>query len=76
MEEILNIEYHTNRLILKALNKHKSVMRASKVLQVSERKLFRMIKDGKIIKTNGVYSMPEFPNNDKNYITPIETTRS
>lgn len=42
--EILNIEYHTRRLLLRALNKHKFKTRAFAALGVSEKQGYNLIK--------------------------------
>jgi transcriptional regulator with PAS, ATPase and Fis domain len=49
-EEILNIDYHTKRLIVKALNKSATHEKAAKALGISERNLFRLKKQYNIEK--------------------------
>ena len=44
MEEILNIEYHHRRLTLKALNVTKTKGAAAKLLGISERQVYRLIR--------------------------------
>jgi hypothetical protein len=41
MEEILNIEYHTKRLVLKALNQEATIEAAATKLNISVRTLHR-----------------------------------
>lgn len=48
--EILNIDYHTKRLIVKALNQTLSHEKAAKALGISERNLFRLRKQYNIQK--------------------------
>lgn len=43
-QEILNIEYHTKRLILKALNQERTVRDAADSLGISERTLYFHMK--------------------------------
>jgi len=48
MTEILNIEYHTRRLILKALNATKTKDQAAEALGMSVRKLYMVCKQYEI----------------------------
>ncbi len=45
MEEILNIEYHKRRLLLKALNKAEIIKDAAKLLGINQRRLYMWKKD-------------------------------
>jgi DNA-binding NtrC family response regulator len=45
MTEILNIDYHRRRLVLKALNTLPTKSRARKELGISERQLYRYIQE-------------------------------
>lgn len=61
-EEILNIEFHTKRLVIRALNECKNKRAAAKALGICERNLFRLIKQYNIVreKESGVgYFMAE-----------------
>jgi predicted DNA-binding transcriptional regulator YafY len=49
-EEILNIDYHNKRLMLKALNKHPTVEEAAKALGISERTLYRWMDEYNVVK--------------------------
>lgn len=65
-EEILNIEYHTKRLLLKALNKFRSKTKAYMALGISERQLYNLISRYKVrMNEFEVYVIdePEFKNN-------------
>jgi len=42
--EILNIDYHTCRLMVKALNKFRTKAAAAKAMGISERNLYRLKK--------------------------------
>lgn len=54
--EILNIEYHKRRLVIKALNKLPTKVRAYKELGITEKQLYRMIKTYEIRKNEkGAY---------------------
>lgn len=44
MSEILNIDYHTCRLMVKALNKHRTRAAAAAAMGISERNLYRLKK--------------------------------
>lgn len=50
MPEILNIAYHTKRLIITALNKHKTIGRAAVELGVNERSLYNLMDEHNIIR--------------------------
>lgn len=67
MAEILNIEYHTKRLLLKALNQERSQARAAVLLGVTERTVARMVKLYKLKKDRkaGTYSLQE----ETNFVT-------
>lgn len=56
--EILNIEYHTRRLLLRALNKYKFKTRAFAALGVSEKQGYNLIKLHEVVwsKDKGYYS--------------------
>lgn len=49
-DEILNIAYHQKRLIIKALNRFKTIEQAAIELGVSERTLYNLIDEYKIIR--------------------------
>jgi transcriptional regulator with PAS, ATPase and Fis domain len=49
-EEILNIDYHNKRLMIKALNKHPTVALAAKELGMSERNLYRWMDEYKVVR--------------------------
>lgn len=49
-DEILNIAYHQKRLILIALNRFKTIEQAAIELGVSERTLYNLIDEYKIIR--------------------------
>jgi hypothetical protein len=49
-EQILNIDYHTKLLIIKALNRTSSHEKAAKALGISERNLFLLRKQYNIQK--------------------------
>lgn len=48
--EILNIAYHTRRLIVTALNKYKTIGRAAVELGVNERTLYNLMDEHNIIR--------------------------
>lgn len=48
-EEILNIDYHRRRLLLKALNKAGNVEDAAKLLGISWRSVYRLKKEYNIV---------------------------
>lgn len=50
-EEILNIEYHTKRLFIKALNKYPTMDQAAAALGVSTRQVNRWKIEFGVIKT-------------------------
>lgn len=63
-DEILNIEYHVKRIVLKALNKTRFVKQAADMVGVSERTLHRYKKDFNIgcdKKRNEFYLKGERP---------------
>jgi len=49
-EEKLNIDYHSKRLMLKALNKHPTITKAAEELGISERQLYRWIEEYKVVR--------------------------
>lgn len=51
----LNLEKNTNLMILDALNKKRTLRESAKMLGISERTLYRKIKDLNIVKNGGVY---------------------
>ena len=54
--DILNIEYHTARLIVKALNKHKDLYKVAFKVGFSERTLYRKIESYQIKRNHeGVF---------------------
>lgn len=52
MNENLNFEHHYKILIVKALNKSKTIKDASKLLGITDRTLYRWLKQFQIQKTN------------------------
>jgi hypothetical protein len=60
-EEILNIDYHVKRMVLKALNKSDTVGEAAALLGVTKRTVFNKIDDYGILfnKESGEYVLPE-----------------
>lgn len=57
MPEILNLSYHTRRLLLKALNSHKSKAAAARATGLPERTLHNLVKEYEIRKgKDGYYS--------------------
>jgi transposase-like protein len=52
MKENLNFQHHYKILIVKALNKSKTIKDASKLLGITDRTLYRWIKQFEIKKTN------------------------
>lgn len=57
--EILNIEYHTIRLMVKALNKHKTIAKAAKALGMAERLVYNKKQVYDIKRVDGEYKMPK-----------------
>ena len=51
--EILNIEYHTRRLILKALNSSRTHVEAANKLGITDRTLYKMKKEYNIVRSGG-----------------------
>lgn len=58
-DEILNIDHHRRILILKALNKAKSVKGGAVLLGLSERQTFRWIDRFDIIRIDDTFMTPE-----------------
>lgn len=55
-QEILNIEYNKRRLLLKALNTMPTKVKAYRALGITEKQLYRMIRQHQITKdSKGVY---------------------
>jgi hypothetical protein len=52
MTENLNIEYHTKRLIIRALNEKRTIREAAQALGISERNLYELKKQYGIVKCN------------------------
>lgn len=60
MLEILNIDYHKKRLLLKALNRFKTKVEAFQALGISERHFYHLLKEFNIQKNkDGVYFIPQ-----------------
>lgn len=62
IEEILNIEFHTKRLIIRALNECKNKRAAAKALGMTERNLHRLIARYRVVRETsfgGRYFMVE-----------------
>jgi hypothetical protein len=58
-EDILNIEYHTKRLLLKALNKYRYNYEAARELGICERQLYRYKRQYNVIYDNNEWVMVE-----------------
>lgn len=54
MPDTLNIAYHTKILVLRALNREKTIREAAEVLGVSEKTLYNLMKEYNI-KRESVY---------------------
>lgn len=50
--EILNIQYHTRRLFVKALNKYGTQVEAAKAIEISKRTASKYMQEFKIEKVN------------------------
>ncbi len=60
MEEILNIDYHTRRLILKAMNKYRRIKQAALALGITERWLQELrLRYGIYLDEKGSWQAPE-----------------
>lgn len=80
MTEILNIEYHTIRLMVKALNIHKTHAKAAAVLGMDERTIYAKKRQHNIKRIDGKYRMPKVtfivsPIIEGNEITQENTTQ-
>lgn len=54
-EEILNINYHKQRLLVKALNCSPTITAAAKKLQVPLRTVYNLIEEFRVDRKEGVY---------------------
>ena len=59
MEETLNIDYHTRRLVLKAMNKHRRIKEAALALGISERWLQELRHRYGVYLDRGTWKAPE-----------------
>ncbi|MGN6417769.1 MAG: helix-turn-helix domain-containing protein [Pseudobacter sp.] len=59
MTEILNIEYHTVRLMVKALNSSKTKVAAAEKLGISDRTLYNLMENYNIHREGGVNKSPK-----------------
>lgn len=68
--ETLNIEYHTRRLLLKALNSFKTKTKAYMALGVSEKQLYNLIKHHEVYRNEkGIYCSDKIINFKKDETT-------
>lgn len=56
-KEILNIDYHVRRLVLKALNLKPNYIEAAKALGVSLRTVYRKMNQYNIRKVDGIHEI-------------------
>ncbi len=54
-DEILNIDYHTKRLIIKALNKSPNIPTAARLLGYSEKTLYNKKRQYNIVRMNDAW---------------------
>lgn len=59
MEETLNIDSHTRRLICKALNKYRFQRQAAKALGVTQRTLINLKQEYGVIFLDDTWQIPE-----------------
>lgn len=59
-EEILNLDHHKKILVVKALNRHRTMSQAAAALQMTERNLYHLKKQYKVQNNNGHFLIPGF----------------